>query len=81
MMPYTVHCLARRYKFVKKNNTVYIPTISYMLGLGRKFSLSFFRKSFREIHFSFLRKILYEKTKVFAKTKFLISRKLTGKNQ
>jgi hypothetical protein len=39
----------------------------FKLGLGRKFSLSFFRKSFREIHFSFSRKILYEKTKLSRK--------------
>jgi hypothetical protein len=37
------------------------------LGLGRKFSLSFFRESFCEIHFLFLRKILYEKTKLLRK--------------
>jgi hypothetical protein len=37
------------------------------LGLGRKFSLTFFRESFREIHFSLSRKILYKKTKLSRK--------------
>jgi hypothetical protein len=39
----------------------------FTVGLGRKFSLSFFRESFCEIHFSFSRKILCEKTKVSRK--------------
>jgi hypothetical protein len=46
--------------------------VDVIVGLGRKFSLSLFRESFREIHFSFSRKILYEKTKLSRK----FSRKL-----
>jgi hypothetical protein len=60
--------------FVKYVNICGFSWTCLDIGLGGKFSLSFFRESFREIHFSFSRKILYEKTK------FLISRKCRGKN-
>jgi hypothetical protein len=46
--------------------------IDSALGLGRKFSLSFFRESFREILFSFSRKKRDENTKLSRK----FSRKL-----
>jgi hypothetical protein len=53
--------------FLHKYFTGTIFARSSALGLGRKFSLSFFCESFREIHFLFSRKILYEKTKVLRK--------------
>jgi hypothetical protein len=48
----------------------YYREVGGWLGLGRKFSLSFFRESFREIDFSFSRKILYKKTKLSRKSDF-----------
>jgi hypothetical protein len=45
----------------------YSCEIESILGLGRKFSFSFFRESFRETHFSFSRNICDENTKLSQK--------------